>query len=140
MKNICKIISLLVLFHFIPGNSQEIKVNLKINTAGSINVSENISGITQKDTLLLHKNIPLIGSNEQSLKDKTDLFRGIYRQYLKSAGRLEYSVNLPTAHYDNFFLKESVFFIAENYLAMEKSTFNSKKKIVQRSFTLRKMI
>lgn len=130
MKNICKIISLLVLFHFIPGNSQEIKVNLKINTAGSINVNENISGITQKDTLLLHKNISLTGSNEQSLKDKTDLYRGIYRQYLKSAGRLEYSVNLPTAHYDNFFLKESVFFIAENYLAMEKSTFNSKKKIV----------
>lgn len=130
MKNTFNKITLLVLFHFLQANSQQISADLKINAAGSITVKENISAIDAKDTLLLHKNIPIAGNIEQLLKDKTLIYRGIYRQYLKSTGRLDYCLKLPTPHYDNFFLKESVFFIAENYLAMKKKTFNQKKQIV----------
>jgi hypothetical protein len=97
---------------------------------GFITVRKDISGITAENTLIVHKNIPLSSSSAQLVKDKTAVYMGIYRQYLKSAGRLDYSINLTKPHYDNFFLKDSVFFIAENYLAVEKSTFNSKKKIV----------
>lgn len=129
MKNICKKISFLFLLYFSPVHSQEIKADLKINFDGSVTVSENISRITLKDTLLLHKNISISGNNEEVLKNKTDLYRNIYLQYLKSDGKLNYSIKLPKPHYDNFFLKESVFFISENYLGFEKSTFNSKKKI-----------
>jgi len=129
MKNTNKKIMLLALLHFLSGISQEIKVDLKINATGSVRVKEEINGVTAKDTLLLHKNIPLTSGNEHLLKNGTDIYRGIYREYLKSAGRLDYLVNVPKPHYDNFFFKESVFFIAENYLAMKKNTFNSKKQI-----------
>jgi hypothetical protein len=130
MKNIKKRISFLffICIHYLYAQ-QTIHADLKVGNDGSITIAEKLNDFLATDTLLLHRNIPLFKNNNEILKDKTRLFRNHYLQYFRSDGKLNYTVKVPKTHYDNFFLKESVFFISENYLALNKSNFNAKKKI-----------
>lgn len=109
--------------------SQEIlHANISIDVNGKMIIKENIKNYSISDTLLLHKNIVLDKKNEETIVRGHGFYRKTFRQYINGDGIVNYYVNPPKSSYDKYFLKDSVFFISENYLALSKRTFIKKKK------------
>jgi len=129
MKNISLITFFIMGINFQKSFSQEIlNADISIDLDGKMIVKQYIEHYSRPDTLLLHKNIFLGKSNEETIIRKRNFYRKTFRQYKNGDGIVSYSVNPPKYSYDKYFLKDSVFFIAVNYLALSKRTFNKKKK------------
>lgn len=129
MKNIKRLFFYILIFTLQNSFSQEIiRGNIIIDKYGKMIIKEEIDNYFISDTLLLHKNIPLHKNNEEVLINRQNIFRNKYVQYKNTDGIVNFSVSPPKSSYDNYFFSDDVFFISENYLALSKRTFNTKKR------------
>lgn len=109
-------------------NAQEtIKASIVVDAKGKMLIKEQIQHYTSLDTLLLYKN-SILGESDKAALIQEPAFKK-FTQCKNTNGTINFSVNPPIFRDDNFFADGSAFFVSENYLALNKSTYHSKKQI-----------